>query len=161
MNHKPLTESEVLNRMAAYCSMAEHCSSEVEQKLRQLGQSEEIIQRILLQLQQKHFIDEERYARAFVNDRFRFSGWGKIKIVQALRMKQIPANIYQPALETIDEEEYLASLLKILKSKWPTIKAPNAYQRQTKLFRFALSRGFGLDDVRLCLSAMDMDDFSD
>jgi len=161
MNRKPLSETEALNRMAAYCSMAEHCSSEVEQKLRQLGQSDETIQRILLCLHQKHFIDEERYARAFVNDRFRFYGWGKVKILQALRLKQIPANICQSALQTIDEEDYHTTLLKLLQSKRLTIKAPSAYQSQVKLLRFALSRGFGLDDARLCLSRMSMDDFSD
>lgn len=161
MNRNPLTESEALSRMAAYCSASERCSCEVEQKLRQLEQSDEAIQRILLRLHEEHFIDEERYASAYVNDRFRFSGWGKVKIAQALRLKQIPASIYQPAIDAIDDEDYQAALLKLLKTKWPTVKAPNDYLRHAKLLRFALSRGFSLDDARRCFSRMGLDDISD
>ena len=105
-----ITEEEALNRMAAYCSAAEHCKAEVNEKLQKWGLPYEVINRIIDRLVVEKFIDEERYCRAFVNDKFRFAKWGKMKITQALYMKKIPREVTYRYLNDIDREEYLAIL---------------------------------------------------
>ena len=69
-----ITEEEALNRMAAYCSAAEHCKAEVNEKLQKWGLPYEVINRIIDRLVVEKFIDEERYCRAFVNDNFPLTG---------------------------------------------------------------------------------------
>ena len=108
-----LTDEEALNRVASYCSTAEHCRAEINEKLQRWGIAYETIARILDQLEAEKFIDDERFCRAFVNDKFRFSKWGKMKIAQGLYMKKIPSDVVWRYLNEIDEEEYLSVLLDL------------------------------------------------
>ena len=88
------------------------------------------------------FINEKRYAVAFVRDKFRLNKWGKIKITMALREKGIEKELILSALDKIDEGEYQELLSMLLKNKSKTIKYDFEYEKQGKLFRFAQSRGF-------------------
>ena len=146
-----ITEEEALNRMAAYCSAAEHCKAEVNEKLQKWGLPYEVINRIIDRLVVEKFIDEERYCRAFVNDKFRFAKWGKMKIAQGLYMKKIPSDVAWRHLNEIDEEEYLSILRDLLASKLKSIHAKDDYELNGKLMRFAVSRGFELKDIRRCI----------
>ena len=146
-----ITEEEALNRMAAYCSAAEHCKAEVNKKLQKWGLPYEVINRIIDRLVVEKFIDEERYCRAFVNDKFRFAKWGKMKIAQGLSMKKIPSDVAWRHLNEIDEEEYLSILRDLLASKRKSIHAKDDYELNGKLMRFAVSRGFELKDIRRCI----------
>lgn len=146
-----ITEEEALNRMAAYCSAAEHCKAEVNEKLQKWGLPYEVINRIIDRLVAEKFIDEERYCRAFVNDKFRFAKWGKMKIAQGLYMKKIPSDVAWRHLNEIDEEEYLSILRDLLASKRKSIHAKDDYELNGKLMRFAVSRGFELKDIRRCI----------
>ena len=146
-----ITEEDALNRMAGYCSAAEHCKAEVSEKLQKWGLPYEAVNRIIDRLVVEKFIDEERYCRAFVNDKFRFAKWGKMKIAQGLYMKKIPSDVAWRHLNEIDEEEYLAILRDLLASKRKSIHAKDDYELNGKLMRFAVSRGFELKDIRRCI----------
>ena len=100
-----LTDEEALNRVASYCSAAEHCRAEVNEKLQRWGIAYETIARILERLETEKYIDDERFCRAFVNDKFRFAKWGKMKIAQGLYMKKIPSDVAWRHLNEIDDEE--------------------------------------------------------
>ena len=112
-----LTDEEALNRVASYCSTAEHCRAEINEKLQRWGIAYDTIARILDRLESEKFIDDERFCRAFVNDKFRFAKWGKMKIAQGLYMKKIPSDVAWRYLNEIDEEEYLSILRDLLASK--------------------------------------------
>ena len=103
-----ITETEALNRVAAYCSTAEHCRAEIAEKLQRWGIAYDAIDRIINRLEQEKYIDEKRFCRAFINDKYRFAKWGKMKIGQALQLKKISSSVYWPYLNEIDEEEYLS-----------------------------------------------------
>lgn len=111
-----LTDEEALNRVASYCSTAEHCRAEINEKLQRWGIAYDTIARILDRLESEKFIDDERFCRAFVNDKFRFAKWGKMKIAQGLYMKKIPSDVAWRYLNEIDEEEYLSILRDLLAS---------------------------------------------
>lgn len=158
MNRKPITEADALNRLAAYCSISEHCHADVREKLQKWGLSAEATERIISRLEKTNFLDESRYAKAFVNDKLRFSGWGKRKIALALQQKHVPHAVFQPYIDAIDEEEYLQILRKAMEQKARTLKAEDGdYQRKLKLTRFAMSRGFSYDEIRQCMDISDID----
>lgn len=154
-----MTETEALKRMETYCSIAEHCRTEIAEKLQRMGVEHEVMERIINRLIQEKYIDEERFCRAFINDKYRFAKWGKYKIGRALQQKEIPPSICRIALDEIDEEEYLAILRKLLAAKRKTIRAKNEYEQNGKLIRFALSRGFEMRDIRCCIDVSDPNDY--
>lgn len=148
-------ENKELKRMEAYCAQAEHCRSEVTEKLIRRGLPYDMADRIADRLEQDKFIDERRYSRAFIRDKFHFAKWGKQKIDLALRQKRIDPVIYRPLLAEIDPEEYLAVLNALLESKKKSIHTVDDYECRAKLTRFALGRGFAADDIRRCIGSVD------
>ena len=146
-----LTDEEALNRVASYCSAAEHCRAEVNEKLQRWGIAYETIARILERLETEKYIDDERFCCACVNDIFRFANWWKLKIAQGLYMKKIPSDVAWRHLNEIDDEEYLSILRDLLASKRKSIHAKDDYELNGKLMRFAMSRGFELKDIRRCI----------
>lgn len=129
-----------------YCSRSEHCVLDVLNKLYAAGLREEESDEIVQCLVEQGYIDEQRYANAFVNDKFRFNKWGKLKITHALRQKKIPTVVIQIALETLDEDAYSHVLLQLIEAKKKTVKG-TAAQQKAAVMRFAVSRGFELDLV--------------
>lgn len=154
---KELTEGEALHKAAAYCTATERCKYEVTEKMNAWGVDIETQERIIKRLVEEKFIDEERFCRFFVNDKFRFNKWGKIKINQALYQKRIPSQICNKYLDEIDEEEYIDILRSLLSAKKRSTKAPDEYQLNIKLMRFAASRGFEQNVVRKCIQLPDED----
>ena len=154
-----IDEINELKRMVAYCAQAEHCRSEVTDKLVRKGVPYDMADRIADRLEQDKFIDERRYSRAFIQDKFRFAKWGKQKIGLALRQKRIDPAVYQPLLAGIDTEEYLAVLKALLESKKKSLHIADGYECRAKLTRFALGRGFSADDIRLCIGSVDEDEW--
>jgi len=131
-----------LSKAMQICSRRELCVSDVETKLELWEVTKSDTQRVLDTLLKENFINEERYAKAFVRDKFIYNKWGKIKIASHLKAKRIPAATISLALETIDNSEYAGVIEAILKSYKKTIKAKNDYELKAKLLRFGLSRGF-------------------
>ncbi len=139
---KQYTYDELLRKAASYCSISEHCISEVDLKLRAWDVAEADRRKIIGQLTEDDFINEKRFAKAFVRDKFHLNKWGKIKMTMALLEKGIEKELINNALNTIDEGEYDEMLASLLKSKAKSIRYEFEYEKQGKLFRFAQSRGF-------------------
>ena len=136
------SESEMLGTLAKYCSIAERCLYDVQKKIKAEKLPEEAEKRITNRLVQEKFIDEKRFCRSFVNDKFKFNHWGRIKICYELKSKNISPETYYEAIDNIDEEEYISVLTDILKSKKRTVNGRSPQDTFNKLYRFASSRGF-------------------
>lgn len=139
---KEYTLEELLHKAASYCSISEHCVSEVEDKLNAWGVCDADRQKIIDRLISEDFINEKRFCTYFVKDKFRFNKWGKIKISFALKTKGLDKELIQLAMETIDDGEYEEMLASLLKTKLVGLKYEFEYEKQGKLFRFAQGRGF-------------------
>ena len=155
---KEMTEQEAYLQLATLCANAEHCQHEMLEKMRKWELPEAVRARVMARLISERYVNDERYARAFVKDKIRYNKWGRRKVQQALWMKRIDDDIQQRVLDDIDDAEYLAVLKPLLKQKAKSIKAENDYERNQKLIRFALGRGFTFDIIRQCL---DVDDYPD
>lgn len=131
-----------LNKAMAMCAAREMCLSDIRSKLHSWGVKDDDAEKILAALVRGKFIDEERYAVAFVKDKFRYNKWGKIKTGQALRMKRINDEVIRKALDSIDNVEYLDLLKRIVEKQRKTVKAKNQYDLKGKLLRHCLSKGF-------------------
>ena len=128
------------------------------EKMRRWGLDEAAAERVATRLVSERYVDDERYARAFVRDKLRYQKWGRRKIEQGLWQKHIADDIRQRVLNNVDDEEYLSVLRPLLKQKRKGIKASSDYELNQKLLRFALSRGFTFDIIRQCLDVDDVDE---
>ncbi len=152
------SEQEAFLRLATLCAQAEHCEKEIRDKMKRWELDEAIQEKVISHLRKERYIDDERYARAFVKDKIRYNKWGRKKIEQALWLKQIDQDIQQRVLDEIDESEYLNVLKNLLKQKRKTIKAESNYEFNQKLMRFALSRGFDFSIIRQCIDVDEEDE---
>ncbi len=126
----------------ALCSRREYCISDIRSKLEQWGVGGQETGKILSELVRQNFINEDRYSRAFVRDKFNYNKWGRVKIAAHLKSKSVPGEIIRQALECIDDEAYLDALKEMLRTHKRSIRAKNQYDLKGKLLRFGLSRGF-------------------
>ncbi len=150
-----IKEDIALNKLASYCVSSERCKSDLIDKLKRWELPVDAIERVIAKLEKEKFIDEERFCRAFVKDKFRFAKWGKKKIAQALYYKNISQSISYKYLDEINQEEYIELLTDLLNAKRKTIRAKDAFELNGKLIRFALSRGFEFEDIKLCIADAD------
>ena len=158
---KAITEQEAYLQLAALCAQAEHCQQEMRDKMRRWELDETVQNRIIDRLIKERYVDDERYARAFVKDKIRYNKWGRRKVQQGLWQKRIDADIQQRVLDEIDEKEYLDVLRPLLKQKRKSIKAESDYELNQKLVRFALSRGFTFDIIRQCLNVDEIEEYEE
>ena len=147
-----MNADEILYKLAARCSVSEQCLSDVEAKLAKYDLTEEERTRILRHLVEEKYVDDHRYAEAFVRDKYRFNKWGRMKIAQGLRMKGIDQATINSAMEAIDEEEYLEILRDLIKAKRKSTRGNSEYEINAKLVRFATGRGFEFGAIRQCLN---------
>lgn len=129
-------------RLEALCARSEQCEGEIRRKLRLWQIGEEDANTIVRSLRRRRFVDDSRYAGAFVRDKYRFARWGRRKIELALRQKRVDADIIAEALDEIDEDEYTEVLRQLIVLKSKSLGDMDAYEARNRLFRFAVSRGF-------------------
>ena len=139
---KPLTPDQVLDKMAKYCAYQERCVKDVRDKLKTFDIPEEEKQKILAYLLDNRFVNDERFAKAFVRGKINQSGWGINKIRFHLVQKGIAKDIIDEALGQTDEEVYRQKLIDILKTKSKTLKAANDFEKKRKLAAYAMQKGF-------------------
>ena len=150
-----------MNRAAALCARSEQAPADIREKLLKWGLSISAANRVLAQLIEQGYIDEQRFARAFVNDRFRFNGWGRIKIAHQLRLKGISGEIIDEAMTLIDEEQYRQRLLELLQAKWRSVNDREPRAAWAAMMRFAASRGFETSLAGECVNQVTRIDAQD
>ena len=145
------SEKEAYLTLAALCAQAEHCQWEMLEKMRRWEVPEEAQARVMQRLVKERYVDDERYAQAFVKDKIRYNKWGRRKVDQALWQKHIDEDIRKRVLDEVDDDEYLSVLRPLLKQKRRSTKANSDYELNQKLMRFAMGRGFTFDIIRQCI----------
>ena len=148
---QPLTQAQALNRAAALCARSEQSPGDIRTKLLKWGLSPGNASRVLSELQEQGFLDEERYARAFVKDKFMFNGWGRIKIAHQLRQKGIAPAVITQAMTSIDDDSYRTRLIELLRIKWRAVSDREPRAAWAAMMRFAASRGFEAEIASECI----------
>lgn len=141
-NDKSYTVDEATKLLENYCAYQERCHKEVEQKLYDLNMIPEAKEKIIIHLLQHNFLNEERFAKAFVRGKFSIKNWGKQRILNELKFRNISIYNINTALKEIDDEDYLKTLQKIAKKKLPLIKESNTFKKSSKLVNYLISKGF-------------------
>ena len=142
---KTISPEQAYVKIRHYCAFQERAHQEVKMKLSTYGLSWSDATQIISKLIEDGFLNEERFAKAFVGGKFRIKGWGRKKIEMELKKRQVSEYSIKKAIrEEIDMDAYGASLLKQLEKKWTSLKGPGntTYVKQSKTRQYLLSRGF-------------------
>jgi len=137
-----------LAKLARLCSRREYCLFDLQQKLIKWNLQEKDIFSVLEFLQKENYINEERFAIAFVKDKFRFNHWGSVKIKYALQQKQISEKFIVIALNEIDEAECESLIKKLIQDKKRTLKADSDYLLQQKVMKSLMAKGFPYEKIK-------------
>lgn len=142
---KTYTPHQAKLKAEAYCAYQERAQQEVRDKLYSYGLHTEDVESIIAELIVDNFLNEERFAEAYALGKFRVKGWGKIKIKQALKLKNVPEKIIKSALGKISPEEYEEKLDEIISKKLKMDGEPKNIAQKSKLIRYIQSKGFESD----------------
>lgn len=147
MGKKSYTFDEIKLKMISYCTYQDRCHQEVEQKMRDFLLIPEAKDEILLYLIQENFLNEERFARSYTRGKFYIKKWGKNKIKQHLKQKNISEKLIQIAFTEIDEEDYKVTAKKNAYRYYEKQKELNFYHKKNKTIKYMISKGFEYDVV--------------
>lgn len=140
-----IDEKTALTRAEHYCSYQERSQQEVRDKLYTWGLFTNVVENVIVELISGNFLNEERFANAYARGKFNQKGWGKNKIKQGLKFKRVSDALIKKALNTINDDDYLEMLNRIIQKKAAVLTEKVAYKRNYKLHQYALSRGYEND----------------
>ncbi len=139
---KSYTPHQAKLKAESYCAYQERAQQEVRDKLYSWGLHQEDVENIIASLIEENFLNEERFAKAYVLGKFRMQGWGKIKIKLHLKAKRVSEPLIRIALREINEEDYQEMIIKIIKKRTKHQLSKISTTERSKLFKYLLSKGF-------------------
>lgn len=148
LQRKKLTADQALQRAKLYCAYQERCHAETKQKLYSFGLFKNDVDRIISQLVEEDYLNEERFAAAFARGKFRMKHWGRVKIKYELKQKNVSEYCIKKAMKEIGEEEYEKTLAKLTEEKLEELGGEkNALTRRKKVYDYLLQKGFERDMI--------------
>lgn len=136
------TLAEATKKLEYYCTYQERCHKEVRQKLRDMKMIPQAIDQIMGHLIAENFLNEERFAQSFTRGKFNIKKWGRNRIVQELKLRNISKYNITVALKEINDTDYLETLDILAKKRIATITENNVQKRRKKLADYLLYRGW-------------------
>ena len=144
-----LTFEQSLQKIKQYCAYQERCHSEVRDKLYSFGLRKSEVEETITLLIVENYLNEERFAIHFAGGKFRMKQWGKHKIKQALKLRQVSDYCISKALKDIDTKEYERTFEKLTEQKLKTLKSEkNIFTKKRKLQDFLLQKGYESEWVK-------------
>lgn len=144
-NKKKYTPKQAKLKMESFCAYQERAQQEVRDKLYTWGLHSEDVENIIAELITENFLNEERFAKAFVRGKFRIKKWGKVKIIQHLKAKRISSTLIKIALREIDLDEYEENLDTLIQKKIGSQADSLSLSEKAKLMRYLQSKGYEND----------------
>tara|TARA_R100000935_G_C2819222_1_gene158874 strand:+ start:622 stop:1104 length:483 start_codon:yes stop_codon:yes gene_type:complete len=141
-SQKSYTIKEATIKLMQFCAYRDRSQKEVQEKLREMRMIPEACEQITIQLMRENFLNEERFARSFVRGKFRIKKWGRIKIKQELKAREISSPLIKIAFSEIDDSAYFSTLKELAEKKFILIQESNSYKKKQKLISFLHQKGY-------------------
>jgi len=129
-------------KILRFASYKERCTRDVELKLREWNVPKPMQEKLLKKLKMEGFIDDHRFACAFVRGKFSVNKWGRIRIIYELRARKLPESIITGALQEIDEKSYQDTIRTLIIKKNGEINPEKIAHKREKIINFVVGKGF-------------------
>jgi regulatory protein len=136
------TIKEALQKLEHFCAYQERCHDEVVDKLYSLKMTRDEIDSIVVQLIEGNFLNETRFACSFARGKHRIKHWGKIRITNELKARNISSTNITLALKEISNEEYFETFENLAERCWNNILETNLLKKRKKFCDYMLRRGY-------------------
>lgn len=153
---KTLTPGAARLKIESWCAWQDRAQQEARDKLYDWGLHQADVENIISELIGNNFLNEERFALAYSQGKFRQKHWGKIKIKQGLKGKRVSEPLIKQALASLNYDDYLKVLKHVLEKKARTEKEKHRQKRQYKLQQYAYGRGFEPELIREVLASSNL-----
>lgn len=148
LQKKWLTPEQAYQKIKHYCGYQERSHAEVKEKLYSFGLWKSDVETLLSRIIEEDYLNEERFARAFVGGRFRMKQWGRVKIKYELKQKQVSEYNIKKAMKEISEEDYQDIFNKLFASKLESLSSEkNVPTRKRKMLDYMLQKGYERDMI--------------
>ena len=141
-SHRTYSLMEAQSKLENYCAYQERCHKEIVEKLRGMNMIPQAIDLIIVHLIDNKYLNEERFACSFARGKHRIKHWGKIRIVNELKFRNVSQYNITTALKEITQEEYNTTFHTLAERQWPNIRETNAIKKRKKFCDFLLRKGF-------------------
>lgn len=140
--HKTYTVEEAKRALEHYCAYQERCHKEVQEKLKSMRMIPDAIDAVIVHLLTHNFLNEERFAKAYVRGKFKFKYWGRNRLTMELKRRQISRFNIQIGLKELEALDYYGTFEALAERKCEVIKETNTYKKRKKLADYLLYRGW-------------------
>ena len=144
---KKYTPKQAKLKIAKYCAYQERCHQEVRDKLYSYSLATDDVELIIYELIQQDFLNEERFALAYVRGKFIYKKWGRNKIRMELKRRKISDYCIKKGLQQIDPDKYEEVLTALITKKINSLKAIKGYQKNYKAAQFVMNKGYESDII--------------
>ena len=141
-NKSAFSLKEIYSKMEYYCAYQERCYKEVEEKLHSFSVNQSEKEEVLTYLIENNFINEERFAQSFVRGKHNYKFWGKNRIVNELKFRNISSRIITIALKELPDATYIANFHALAEKNWEQIKERKGPKKNKKFVDFLLRKGY-------------------
>jgi regulatory protein len=150
IQRKQLTKEQALQKLRHYCAYQERSHVEAREKLYSFGLRKQMVEESMAQLIEEDYLNEERFAIQFAGGKFRMKQWGRVKIIHALKQKQVSAYCINKAMKELDAADYEKTLHKLARQKWSSVKGAgvNLFVKMGKTTDYLLQKGYEPELVR-------------
>lgn len=142
ISHKAYSLTEATRKLESYCAYQERCHKEVMEKLKSMRMIPEAIDQITTHLIQENYLNEERFSKSYARGKFTIKKWGKNRIVNELKLRQVSKFNIKSALAEINDEDYHRTLDELAKKRMTQISETNVQKKRKKLADYLLYRGW-------------------
>ena len=142
---RKLDIKEAKQKAGRFCAFRERSPNELFEKIQSWGIPEESASKLVSELSKEGYVDEQRFANAFCNDKFEFNSWGRQKIKAHIYAHKLSDEAVRNALERIDPEKYFERLAELANSKWNRLSDQDEFKRKQKTAAYLSGKGFEMD----------------
>ena len=139
---KSYTLAQAQKKLEYYCAYQERCHKEVIAKLRTLGMIPSVIDKIISELIKANYLNETRFTQSFVRGKFRIKKWGKNRILQELKVRDISSFNIKLGMKEISDDNYQKTFYELFEKRRREVKQLTKTEQKKKIFSYMSYRGW-------------------
>ncbi|MDC1048949.1 regulatory protein RecX [Flavobacteriaceae bacterium] len=139
---KSYTLAQAQKKLEYYCAYQERCHKEVIAKLKTLGMIPSVIDKIISELIKANYLNETRFTQSFVRGKFRIKKWGKNRILQELKVRDISSFNIKLGMKEISDDNYQKTFYELFEKRRREVKQLTKTEQKKKIFSYMSYRGW-------------------
>ena len=139
---KSYTLAQAQKKLEYYCAYQERCHKEVIAKLKTLGMIPSVIDKIISELIKANYLNETRFTQSFVRGKFRIKKWGKNRILQELKVRDISNFNIKLGMKEISDDNYQKTFYELFEKRRREVKQLTKTEQKKKIFSYMSYRGW-------------------